>query len=163
MPKKSANYRVSKRKGSRVREDRLPGLEFVSKNVQRDGALARIDKAAAVLSHPVSTSALDNAFRRYGIEAEDAFLTLASRYLHCARSNFRRDPSSRWSEVWPLWILSGTTDNCCRCSTGLSRMIRLAWNCRFGTSIFWGVDFERGQASFLPPEPWRPGWLIFSL
>jgi SAM-dependent methyltransferase len=81
MRKKSAKYRTSKRKVLRVREDSLPGLEVLPRNDERSGAIARIDKAVAISSHPVSTSALDNAFRRYGVEAEEAFLALGSRYL----------------------------------------------------------------------------------
>ena len=81
MRKQSAKYPAIKRRALRVREDSLPGLELLPRNVGQSGAIARLDKAVAITSHPVSTSALDNAFRRYGVEAEDAFLALASRYL----------------------------------------------------------------------------------
>ncbi len=92
MRKKSVKYRSRPRKASRVREDTLPGLEISPRNDARSRAVARIDSAVAITSHPVSMSALDNAFRRYGVEAEDAFLTLAARYLQVRAAELPKKP-----------------------------------------------------------------------
>jgi SAM-dependent methyltransferase len=64
-----------------VREDSLPGFEHLPRDHEHSATIARTGKVVQIASPPVSTSALDNALRRYGVEAEDAFLALASRYL----------------------------------------------------------------------------------
>jgi len=88
-----------------VREDSLPGLEVLPRNDELGRAFARIDKAAAITSHPVSTSALDNAFRRYGVEAEDAFLALASRYLQIRAVALPKKPLFPLERGLPRWTL----------------------------------------------------------
>src|SRR5208337_774215 len=123
MRKKSIKYPAIKRKVLQVREDSLPGFEVLPRNDEHGGAIARIGKAAAMTSHPVSTSALDNAFRRYGVEAEDAFLALASRYLQVRAVELPKKSFFHWNEGWPPWTWSRTIDNCCRCSIESLRVI----------------------------------------
>ena len=81
MPRKPLKYLTGKRKASRVRDDSNGNLALFSPLGGQPGSIGRLDKAAEIASHPVSASALENAFRRYGVEGEDAFLVLASRYL----------------------------------------------------------------------------------
>jgi SAM-dependent methyltransferase len=79
--KKTVKYRAGKRRVSRVREDSFLELEVLPRKGADGVVMAGFDKAVVLTSNPVSTAALANAFRRYGVEAEDAFLALATRYL----------------------------------------------------------------------------------
>ena len=152
MQRKSTNYRVCKRKASRVREDGLPGLEFASTNDRRSGAFARIDKAAAVLSHPVSMSALDNAFRRYGIEAEDAFLALAARYLQLRAVELPK------KSYFPLERGLATLDTIGHDRQLLSLLDRVIENDPAGMELpvwyqyFLGRRFREGSGKFFTPR-----------
>jgi len=87
MAKKMANppakYGGRKRKASRMREE-VHDVASLYVTKARQDYLGFVTPPEPV-SRRVSDSALEHAFRRYGIEGEEAFLALASRYLQVSR------------------------------------------------------------------------------
>jgi SAM-dependent methyltransferase len=157
MRKKSVKYPAIKRKVLQVREDSLPGLEVLPRNDEPSGAIARIDKAAAITSHPVSTSALDNAFRRYGVEAEDAFLALASHYLQVRAVELPK------KSFFSLERGLATLDIIAHDRQLLSLLDRIVENDSVGRELpvwyqyFLGRRFREGSGKFFTPRPVAAG------
>jgi len=84
MAKQSAKptkYALKKTRVSRLREDAQGGGSLFRADPTAPDALCNLRAPADAAPLSVSTIALHNGLRRYGLEGEEAFLALASRYL----------------------------------------------------------------------------------
>ncbi len=114
--------------------------------------IARTAKPVVTTPHSVPTSVLDNALRRYGVEAEDAFLALASRYLQVRAVELPR------KSFFPLERGLSTLETVAHDRQLLSLLDRIVENDPGGRELpvwyqyFLGRRFREGSGKFFTPR-----------
>ena len=140
------------RKNPRKPESLDRGASGEQQSPESDSSFERIERAITLSAHPVSTSALDVALRRYGVEGEESFLALAGRYL------LLRGVEASRTTFFPLERATAILDGLARDRNVLSLLDKIVEADPHGLELpvwyqfFLGRRFREGSGKFFTPR-----------